>query len=282
MKDRAAATSQSPRGRTGQLGARLEIHRHHPRTDPTKGRSGAARRGAHRPGERQAGKSPCDRCEVRDQAFCRVLLTEEFEQLESIRRTREARPREAIFNQGDPASHLFTVTAGTVRIVRLLRDGRRQIAGFLHEGDFLGLTDGGSYTYTAEAITHATLCRFPRTGLETLFERYPALEKCLLGMAVTEIAAAHDQVLLLGRKTARERVATLLIMLSRRWADRGRPESPVDLPMSREDIADYLGLTLETVSRTFNNLRREGYIDFTRRGRATALRVDRLAALTGD
>jgi len=101
-------------------------------------------------------------------------------------------------------------------------------------------------------------------------------------MDVPEIAAAHDQVLLLGRKTARERIATLLIMLSSRETGRGRSDSPVDLPMSREDIADYLGLTLETVSRTFNNLRREGNIDFTRRGRATALRVDRLAALTRD
>jgi CRP/FNR family transcriptional regulator len=101
-------------------------------------------------------------------------------------------------------------------------------------------------------------------------------------MDVPEIAAAHDQVLLLGRKTARKRVATLLIMLSRRGTGLGRPNSPMDLPMSREDIADYLALTLEMVSRTFNNLRREGYIDFSRRGRATALRVDRLAALTGD
>jgi CRP/FNR family transcriptional regulator len=169
-----------------------------------------------------------------------------------------------------------------VRIVRLLRDGRHQVTGFLHEGDFLGLTDGGNYVYTAEAISDATLCRFPRARLENLFARYPALENCLLGMAVTEIAAAHDQVLLLGRKTVRERAATLLIMLSRRTVGRGRPESPVNLPMSREDIADYLGLTLETVSRTFNTLRREGYIDFTRRGRATDLRIDRLAGLTGD
>ncbi len=215
-------------------------------------------------------------------AFCRSIQTEGFRQLESIRRTREVKPREAIFNQGDAASHYFTVTAGTVRIVRLLRDGRRQVAGFLHEGDFLGLTDGTSYAYTAEAITHTTLCRFPRARLEKLFGRFPALEKCLLGMAVTEIAAAHDQVLLLGRKSARERVATLLIMLSSQAAARGRPENPVDLPMSREDIADYLGLTLETVSRTFNTLKREGFIDFTRRGHATVLHIDRLTALTGD
>jgi CRP/FNR family transcriptional regulator len=140
-------------------------------------------------------------------AFCRVLEPEELGQLEAMRRTRNVRPREVIFNQGDPAAHFFTMTAGTARIVRLLRDGRRQLTGFLHGGDFLGHTDGGCYVHTAEAITHTTLCRFPRARLETLFARYPALEKCLLGMAVTEITAAHDQVLLLGRKTARECVA---------------------------------------------------------------------------
>jgi len=155
-----------------------------------------------------------------------------------------------IFVETEPAENLFNVTEGTVKIYKMMADGRRQVTGFLFPGDFLGLVRSESYAYSAETVTDATLCRFPRSRLEALLEELPNLEQRLLGMASDELAAAQDQMLLLGRKSARERVASFLLMLSKVAGRQGHSGSPVAIPMSRADIADYLGLTIETVSRT--------------------------------
>ena len=104
------------------------------------------------------------------------------------------------------------------------------------------------------------LCRFPRRKLERLLERYPKMEHRLLGMVSHELAVAQEQMLLLGRKTAREKIASFLLMLSRRSVQRGQNGNPVAVPMSRNDIGDYLGLTTETVSRTFTQLKQGGSI----------------------
>ena len=143
----------------------------------------------------------------------------------------------------------------------MLVDGRRQITGFLFPGDFLGLAFNDTYSYTAEAVNRVGLCRFPRHKMEALFDRLPHLEKRLLGMASNELIAAQDQMLLLGRKSAREKISSFLLMLSRWATRRGQPADPVNLPMTRADIADYLGLTVETVSRTFTMMSRKGLID---------------------
>ena len=153
------------------------------------------------------------------------------------------------------------MTGDAVRISKLLPDGRRQVTGLLFPGDFLGLAFNESYTYSAEAVGPSTLCRFPRTDLERLLSEHPKMERRLLGMASNELATAQDQMLLLGRKTAREKLATFLLMLSARAERRGHPGNPIDVPMTRADIADYLGLTIETVSRTFTVLRKSGLIE---------------------
>ena len=134
-----------------------------------------------------------------------------------------------------------------------MADGRRQVVGFLVPGDFLGLAFGRTYVYTAEAITAVAACRFQRSRFMELLEELPALEREILGRTSNELAAAQQQMLLLGRKTARERLASFLADLAERSdADGG----PLELPMGRADIADHLGLTIETVSRTFTGLRR--------------------------
>jgi CRP/FNR family transcriptional regulator len=145
-----------------------------------------------------------------------------------------------------------------LKLSKLLPDGRRQITGFLLPGDYLGLAFAERYICSAEAVTPVRLCRFPRSAFLALLDQFPALEKALLGRAATELAAAQKQMLLLGRKTARERVASFLLQLAEReGADDGMA---MDLPMTRTDIADYLGLTIETVSRTLTNLRKTGLI----------------------
>jgi CRP/FNR family transcriptional regulator len=162
---------------------------------------------------------------------------------------------EPIFDEGEPADHVFNVTSGVVKVYKLLADGRRQITGFLIAGDFLGLANDESYAYSAEAVTGTQLCRFPRRKLEQMLQRFPAVERQLLSVASHELAAAQEQMLLLGRKTAKEKIASFLLHLSERYRKRGLRENPLHLPMSRNDIGDYLGLTTETVSRTFTQLK---------------------------
>ena len=140
-------------------------------------------------------------------------------------------------------------------------DGRRQITGFLFAGDFLGLIHNEAYAYSAEALVPTKLCRFPRRRLEALLAEIPHLEQRLLAMASHELAAGQDQMMLLGRKSARERFVSFILTMSDSAKRHGRPGDPVFLAMSRSDIADYLGLTTETVSRTFTSLKKQRLIE---------------------
>ena len=171
---------------------------------------------------------------------------------------RNWKPVSRCFHEDDPATEVFTVIRGMLKLSKLLPDGRRQITGFLSPGDYLGLAFAERYVYSAEAVTPVRVCRFPRSAFLGLLDQFPALEKALLGRAATELAAAQQQMLLLGRKTARERVASFFSQLAeRQGADEG---AVVDLPMTRTDIADHLGLTIETVSRSIASLRKAGLI----------------------
>ncbi len=211
--------------------------------------------------------SPCGACTVRHLTLCAALEERELAEMAAIVTSLELDPGDPLFDEGEPAVHVFNVTAGAVKIYKLLADGRRQITGFLFPGDFLGLANEETYAYSAEAITHAVLCRFPRRKLERLLELYPKMEHRLLAMASHELAVAQEQMLLLGRKTAREKIVSFLLMLSRRAVQRGQNGDPVSVPMSRNDIGDYLGLTTETVSRTFTQLRQGGSINLLQGGK---------------
>lgn len=224
----------------------------------------------------EAGSHPCGRCQVGEAAFCTGLTAGEVVRLATVVGQIHIPAHASIFAEGDPADHMFSLAVGTVKLYKLLPDGRRQITAFLFPGDFFGLAVEGNYAYTAEALTPVVLCRFPRRKLDGLLEDVPRIEKRLLGLAIDELAAAHDQMLLLGRKTAREKVASFLMMISRRAERRGLPPSPIALPMSRSDIADYLGLTIETVSRSLSQLKREGVIALPDTARASLMQVDEL------
>lgn len=193
-------------------------------------------------------------------AFCSGLSAAQFRRFMHVLGHLTMEPGTTIFREGDVATHLYSITTGAVKLYKLLSDGRRQITAFLFPGDFFGLSVDGSYAYTAEAMLPVLLCRFPRRKLDSLFDEVPVLEKKLLGATTQELAAAHEQMLLLGRKTAREKVASFLIMLGQRLANKGHATPLIALPMSRSDIADFLGLTIETVSRTLTGFRREGLI----------------------
>ena len=177
------------------------------------------------------------------------------------------------FEEGDCLAQLLNTFVDTELLDRRLRvgiegepfelllaDGRRQVTGFLFPGDFLGLGNDKSYRYSAEALTPAMLCRFKRAALQEALQKFPAMEQRLFGMASNELAAAQDQMVLLGRKTAHEKLASFLLMLSKRAERRGQKPTPIPLAMNRSEIGDYLGLTIETTSRVFTKMKQSGVI----------------------
>ncbi|RZJ96546.1 MAG: cyclic nucleotide-binding domain-containing protein [Brevundimonas sp.] len=192
--------------------------------------------------------------------MCSSLDVDDLAGLDAIAERVTLRAGDALVREGEPADHLFNITSGSVRVYKLLPDGRRQITGFLFAGDFVGLATGQDYAFSAEAIEDATLCRFRKSDYRALIRQRPTLEAALLDRATHELAAAQNQMLLLGRKTARERIASFLLDLPERDPIRPPVADQVHLPMTRAEIADYLGLTIETVSRELTKLKTSGMI----------------------
>lgn len=220
----------------------------------------------------------CAHCDLAELAFCAGLKHEDVSRLTAILGHVQLPPHTSIFREGDSAQHLYSIASGSVKLYKLLSDGRRQITGFLFPGNFFGLSTPSGYAYTAESLTPVSLCRFPRRKLEALYQTVPQLEKRLLDITISELTGAHDQMLLLGRKTAKEKVASFIVGLERRTR-RLRQGPAVALPMSRSDIADYLGLTIETVSRVMTNLKKEGIIGLPDAGHLLVKDHDTLARL---
>lgn len=212
------------------------------------------------PGGDAAAGSPCQACDVRDESICSSLDGLAFDELSALAGQLEFSPGRTIFYESDPAEHICVIVSGHLKLYKLMADGRRQVTGFLGPSDLLGMAMRDRYAYTAETITDVRLCRFTRRQFESLVEREPRLERRLLSIACNEVAAAQDQMLLLGRKTAAERIASFLHIMSERARRRGFGGTTVELPMTRSDIADHLGLTTETVSRCFTRLRKDGVI----------------------
>ena len=210
---------------------------------------------------------PCATCAARPFSVCSAIDERDLSRLAALAHPFTVEPGRSFIEEGDPAEHFFNVTIGTAKLFKMLPDGRRQITGFAGMGHFLGLAVSSSYAFGAEAVDPMRVCRFSRNKLRTLLEDFPALERRLLEAASNELVAAQEQMLLLGRKTARERVASFLVAradsqsLQPAYCTHVSRPSTVWLPMTRSDIADYLGLTIETVSRTFTRLRAERLVE---------------------
>lgn len=196
---------------------------------------------------------PCFGCEARSAAVCRLLECDELAAMRRLGWTIRLDAGQPLFHEGDPATRVFTLTHGALKLYKLLPDGRRQVTGFMLPGDFLGITIDDDHAFTVEALTQSKLCWFPRDRFGAFVEMHPELERGLYRLAAHELAAAQAQMVLLGRKTAEERVASFFIDLLERGDSSA--ERMIDLPMSRLDIADYLGLTKETVSRVLAALK---------------------------
>ena len=163
-----------------------------------------------------------------------------------------------IFGEAEPADYIYQVVEGAVRSHKLLSDGRRQIGAFHLPGDIFGLENGDFHRFTAEAIVDSTVRLVKRQSLEHVAKTDPAVARSLLTMTTDNLQHVENHMLLLGRKNSQERVAAFLLEMN------GRVTAPgvMALPMSRRDIADYLGLTLETVSRALSDFKRRGYLRF--------------------
>jgi len=208
-----------------------------------------------------ANAGACGVCTVRRQSVCSAIEDADLARLAEASTTRLLAKGQSFIEEGAPSTDFFNVTAGTVKLYKLLPDGRQQITGFAQTGHFLGLAVSHTYAFSAEALEPVQLCRFSRPKLRAMLDDFPALEKRLLETACSELAAAQDQMLLLGRKTAKERVASFLLSRVKDGSQCCQFNNRIHLPMNRLDIADYLGLTIETVSRTLTMFKRARRIE---------------------
>ena len=222
----------------------------------------------------------CARCGARSVGVCGALADDELNELNKLTVALNADSDQTIFYEGDPATNAFNITMGTVRLTRLLADGRRSVIGFMFAGDFLGLSHSDTYAYSAEAVTPVETCQFRKKELKKLFGTFPKLESRLLELVTTELIAAQDQMHLLARKTPQEKIASFLVYIQKRLeALNGMASEKLTLFMPRVDIADHLGLTPETISRTLTRLTDAGVIEIKERRNITILDPDRLAEL---
>lgn len=199
----------------------------------------------------------CAYCSVRPYSACGALDDAELAKLETLSRSSCYAQRQQLFAQDEDAQAVYNITSGSVRLYRLLPDGRRQVVGFAIPGDFLGLSLAERTVYGAEALTSVTVCRFDRAHFAAFVDEHPELLRRLYDLANHELSLAQEQMVLIGRRTAEERVICFLVGLRKRWAHINNNSVTVPLPMTRQDIADFLGLTIETVSRAISKLARE-------------------------
>lgn len=210
--------------------------------------------------DRRKACSACVNCDVRTMAVCAALADDELAELDKIMTSRHLAPNEMLVTEGDPLKRAYSLTSGMLRLSIALPDGRRQITGFLLPGDYLGLADDEVHSSTAEAVGTVQLCSFSTREMHALMERYPKLKDRLHSFTRSALRQARDNQMILGRLAPVEKLASFLLALSARAAEHKLSANPLSLPMSRTDIADYLGLTIETVSRSFTKLRNTGMI----------------------
>ena len=224
---------------------------------------------------------PCAGCAVRLETFCRILDAGELARFKALGTTHRAEPHQCLFHEDDPTRFVYNLTRGTLKLYQLLPDGRRQIVGFVHAGDFLGLGAETTHAFTAEAVELSEYCRFSSEPFARFLDSHRTLARQLYLTAAEELAQAREQMVVLGRKRADERLATFLLDLFDRLHRPNIEPEIVRLAMNRTDIADYLGLTKETVCRAFTLLRKTGLIAPAPGNGIRLLRRRRLEALAG-
>ncbi|BAV63589.1 Crp/Fnr family transcriptional regulator [Sphingobium cloacae] len=207
---------------------------------------------------RDCASHGCDRCEVRGNAICADLACEDRAALSRIGRRVHLQAGQTVMWEGDSSTLVANVIEGTLKLSTSTGDGREQIVGVVYASDFIGRPFGARTPHSVTALTDARLCLYPRAAFDNFAREHSRLEHRLLQRTLNDLDRTRAWMLLLGRKNAREKVATFLLDMARRLPADGN--GVIDLPLSRQQIADVLGLTIETVSRQMTDLKRRGVI----------------------
>jgi CRP-like cAMP-binding protein len=204
------------------------------------------------------------------------MALEELKVLDRIGTHLQVAPNRTIFSQGEPVDHAYKVVSGVVRLCKHLPDGRRQIAQFLFPGEYFSFVTIGDHGFSAEAVVDVTLLSFPQKHVERLCREHPNMRTQLFELLSQRVHDIQNHLTMVGRQTAKERVAAFLLLLSQRLNTDG---TRINVPMNRQDIADYLSLTMETVSRTLSLLKTNRIISVPDLHQLELRNVDALHAL---
>jgi len=228
----------------------------------------------------------CGNCPIRHNAVCARCDTQELEELEKIKYYRSYEAGQTIVWSGDEMDFVASVVSGIATLSQTMEDGRTQMVGLLLPSDFVGRPGRITAPYDVVAVSDMLMCCFRRRPFEELMTTTPRVAQRLLEMTLDELDAAREWMLVLGRKTAREKIASLLMIIARRDASlnlrKAEGAMVFDLPLTREAMADYLGLTLETVSRQISALRKDGIIELQGKRHVTVPDFDLLIEEAGD
>jgi len=230
---------------------------------------------------------PCNSCHARNSPLCSVFTDIEIEDLFSLAHIRRIGAGEYLLHEEDPVRQVYNISSGALALERLSSNGAKQIMAFCYAGDFIGIASGRSYSVSARSLKPLTACQWQETDLQSLYKKYPKLETRVHEITSRVVEAIMDQLFVLGRKKATEKIAWFLLFIETRQANASGNTSghaerfdassfdvppfrmpqfsmpQFNMPMTRVDIADYLGLTVETVSRAFTQLKTKGLIDIT-------------------
>lgn len=229
----------------------------------------------------------CQNCVIRHRGLCSAAGADALEELGRIASSHHYVTGQTITLEASPVDFVGNVVSGIVKLAKTMPDGRQQIVGLLFPSDFVGRAFAKSWALSAEAASEVELCRLNRRAFETIVDRYPELKQQLLVSTLDELDAAREWMLLLGCKSAEEKVASFLMLLVRRSFNTGcghkaRPPEPVfELPVNRTDIAGYLGMTVETVSRQISRMKAVGIIKLIDIRHYTVPDLARLAVMAG-
>jgi len=226
-------------------------------------------------------KAACKDCSLRELCLPLGLSDPDISALDKvIRRRRTLKKGELLYRFGDPLRSLYAIRNGSLKTTGLIEDGRAQVTGFYLPGELLGIDaiNADKHPCSAEALETSEVCEIPYGALEELAHQVPGLQHQLLRIMSREIVRDEEMLMMLGRMSAEERLASCLMSFSRRLARLGGPSTDFKLSMSRQDLGDYLGLALETVSRLLSRFQEDGLIGV--HGRQIVLRdVDRLRSM---
>ncbi len=230
--------------------------------------------------------SSCETCVVRNRAICAGLDNRELLALNAMGRRRSVTAGESLIWEDDDSLLVANVIEGVLKLTTSTEDGREQIVGVAYPSDFIGRPFGQTSRSSVVALTDAKVCVFARNDFDRYAREHPELEHKLLERTLAELDRTRSWMMLLGRKTASERIATFLLEMADRFGETGcapvlSPASRFALPFSRQQIADLLGLTIETVSRQFTRLKQDGVIGLPSRREVEVLDRRALEALTG-